>query len=110
MAYTLNDIIQKTIVGFGMEDKPMHTIGFAPVLDGDTKKLSAFMYCSYLENNDGIDFGDVVVGDSEEDPENIIAAVYFANERSWNNFVSWVNRFDKRFQEIREEINEGLQA
>ena len=110
MEYTLNDLIEKTIVGLGMEDKPRHTIGFAPVLDGETKKLSAFMFCSYLENNDGLDFGDVIGNSEQDDPENIIAAVYFANERSWNNFVSWVNRFDKRFQEIREEINEGLQA
>jgi len=110
MAYTLNDLIQKTIVGLWMEDKPMHTIGFAPALDGETKKLSVFMFCSDLENNDGLDFGDEVVGDSEADPENLIAAVYFSNEESWNNFVLWVNRFDKRFHEIQEEINEGLQA
>lgn len=109
MAYTVNDIIQKTVVGLGIEDKPMHTVGLFPVKDEETNNLSVFMTFSHLENNDGLDFGDVI-GNSEQDPENIIAAVYFANERSWNNFVSWVNRFDKRFQEIREKINEGLQA
>ena len=108
MAYTLNDIIQKTVVCLGMEDKPMHTVDLFTVKDEETNNLSAFMTFSHLENNDGLDFGDVI-GNSEQDPENIIAAVYFANERSWNNFVSWVNRCDKRFQEIREKINEGLQ-
>lgn len=109
MAYTLNDLIQKTIVGLGMNDKPMHTVGLFPAKDEETNNLSAFMTFSHLENNDGLDFGDVVQGASE-DPENLIAAVFFANEKSWNNFVHLVNRLDKQFHEIQEEINEGLQA
>ena len=108
---TPNDVIEKTVVALGMEEKPQHSVAILPCLDRELNRYSFFLTFSHLED-DRYDFGEKIPlrGPEDEDPDDLIAAVFFAGERDWNNFVKLINSSDAKIQahikETREKENE----
>ena len=107
---TINDVFEKTVVALGMEEKPQHSIAILPCLDRELNRYSFFLTFSHLED-DRYDFGEEIPrGPEDVDPDDLIAAVFFAGERDWNNFVKLINSSDAKIQayikETREKENE----
>lgn len=108
---TLNDLVDRTVVALGLEEKPQHSIAVFPCRDRESKKYSFFITFNHLED-DRYDFGEEIPlrGPEDEDPDDLIAAVFFAGERDWNNFVKLINSSDAKIQahikETREKENE----
>ena len=108
---TINDVFEKTVVALGMEEKPQHSVAVFPCLDRESKKFSFFLAFSHL-TDECSDFGEELpLKDVEDmDPDDLIAAVFFAGERDWNNFVKWMNKSDAKIQahikELKEKENE----
>ena len=108
---TINDVVEKTVVALGMGEKPQHSIAVFPCLDRESKKYSFFLAFNHL-TDECSDFGEELPEKDVEDmdPDDLIAAVFFAGERDWNNFVKLINSSDAKIQahikELKEKENE----
>ena len=108
---TINDVLEKTVVALGMGEKPQRAVAVLPCRDRESKKFSFFLAFNHL-TDECSDFGEEPPEKDVEDmdPDELIAAVFFAGERDWNNFVKWVNKSDAKIQahikELKEKENE----
>lgn len=108
---TINDVFEKTVVVLGMGEKPQHSVAVFPCRDRESKKFSFFLAFNHL-TDECSDFGEELPEKDVEDmdPDDLIAAVFFAGERDWNNFVKWINNSDAKIQahikELKEKENE----
>lgn len=106
---TIEDLINKTNVFLGAGNKPKHTISLINI---QSDVGAAFLVFSEMENNDGVDFGDELETRpcEDKDPDRVLDAILFANEKAWDNFVYCVNKCNEKYKKLREDQNEGLQA
>lgn len=104
---TLSELLEKTVVFLGLEDKPLHGIGMI----WDKENDHGFLMFSKLKDNCGLDFGEEIDPEQQEsdNAENLLDAIFFNDIKAWDNFVHIVNHLDKNMKIERETHKKEVQ-